>query len=165
MNVFLLTLATVPLMSIPSAYRTAAAVASVPAPILYAIALTESGQPLVGGLRPWPWCLNVAGDSQFFTSRRAAWLELHRVLKSHHNVDVGLMQVSWRYHADKLDSPWQALHPTWNLSVGAEILKACFNDSHDWLLAIGCYHAPNDPTRAAAYRERVQRHLSTIERD
>ncbi|HNP34344.1 MAG TPA: transglycosylase SLT domain-containing protein [Woeseiaceae bacterium] len=165
MNAMLLTLATLPLMSIPSAYRTAADAAAVPAPILYAIALTESGQPLVGGLRPWPWSLNVAGDSQFFTSRRDAWLCLQQALAVHRNVDVGLMQVSWRYHADELDSPWQALHPQWNLAVGAAILKDCFDDRQNWSLAIGCYHAPNDPTRASAYRERVERHLSTIERN
>jgi hypothetical protein len=36
------------------------------------------------------------------------------------------MQVNWRYHQDKLGSPWQALDPYHNLRVGAEILQDCY---------------------------------------
>ncbi len=61
------------------------------------------------------------------------------------SVDIGLMQVSWRYHRDRLASAALALDPYRNLHVAAEILAACFREREDWWAAVGCYHAPNDP--------------------
>jgi len=46
--------------------------------------------------------------------------------------------------------------------VAAEILGGCFRENQDWWEAVGCYHAPNDPERAAGYRERVRRHWRRI---
>ena len=43
----------------PPAYRLAAHRADVPAAVLYAVALQESGAMLRGRLIPWPWTLNV----------------------------------------------------------------------------------------------------------
>ncbi|HCF3186005.1 TPA: lytic transglycosylase domain-containing protein, partial [Pseudomonas aeruginosa] len=43
----------------PPAYQLAAQQAGVPSPVLYAVALQESGARLRGRLIPWPWTLNV----------------------------------------------------------------------------------------------------------
>ena len=48
----------------PPAYRLAAHRADVPAAVLYAVALQESGAMLRGRLRPWPWTRNVARAPQ-----------------------------------------------------------------------------------------------------
>ena len=56
----------------PPAYQLAAARAGIPASVLFAIALQESGTPLRGHLMPWPWTLNVAGTPQRFASRHEA---------------------------------------------------------------------------------------------
>ena len=66
-----------------------------------------------------------------------------------------LMQVNWRYHQDRLGTPWQALDPYYNLRVGAEILKGCYRNERDWWASVGCYHAPANPHRANEYRRRV----------
>jgi len=74
------------------------------------------------------------------------------------SIDIGPMQVNWRYHRERLGSPWQALDPYHNLRVGAGILKACFTARQDWWQSVGCYHAPENPRRADRYRRRVLAH-------
>jgi hypothetical protein len=66
------------------------------------------------------------------------------------------MQVNWRYHDKSLGSLESGLDPVHNLTVGARILAACYAQRGDWLAAVECYHAPNNPTLASAYRQRVE---------
>ncbi len=146
------------LETVPPGYRRVAAEKGVPPSVLYAVALTESGRPKIpeGIDRPWPWTLNVGGRGYFFDSRQAAWQALRDWLRAgKSSIDVGLMQVNWRYHKDRLGTPWQALDPYHNLRVGAAILRECFHSRRDWWASVGCYHAPTDPRRANRYRHRV----------
>ncbi len=153
--------------SVPSGYQMVAAEYGIPSNVLYAVALAESGRWLNGSTtrRPWPWTLNVGGLWHFFTSRHAAYLALVLAIeKGDRPVDIGLMQVNWRYHQGKLGSPSRALDPYRNLRVGAQILLACFQTLKSWWKAVGCYHAPADKHRAARYRERVHRIWLKLER-
>ena len=144
--------------SVPVGYRTVAEEQGIPPALLYAVALTESARP-VGSparVRPWPWTLNMAGRGVFFASRLAAWRALTVWLEEgKRSVDIGLMQVSWRYHERHLSTPWQALDPYHNLRVGAGILKACYQTRRGWWASVGCYHAPANSERAFRYRGRV----------
>ena len=133
-----------------------------------AVAMTESGQShlSLSQWRPWPWTLNIKGRGHYFVSRQAAWRALLDALAEEDpSVDIGLMQVNWRYHRRDLGSPWQALEPYHNLRVGAAILKRCRTPNIDWWDSVGCYHAPNDPARAQRYRERVRGHWRALGRD
>lgn len=153
---------------VPPGYQAIASEQGVPATLLYAVALTESGQRQLSQplQRPWPWTLNIGGRGQFFGSRQAAWHALQYALANETtSVDIGLMQVNWRYHSQKLGSPWQSLDPYHNLRVGAAILKRCRTPKIDWWDSVGCYHAPNDPARAQHYRERVREHWRALGRD
>jgi hypothetical protein len=150
---------------IPPAYRHIAAEYRVPAEVLYAVALTESGQSALSGghWRPWPWTLNVNGRGQYFASRYLAWQTLqHSLRQGTTSVDIGLMQVSWRYHRAALVSSWHALDPHHNLRVAAAILQSCYDKHRDWWASAGCYHAPNNSARAQAYTQRVQRHWRNL---
>lgn len=150
---------------VPGGYRQVAAAHGVPASLLYSVALAESGRVLesTGTFRPWPWTLNVAGQGAYYPSRTASWAALRSTLsRGERSVDVGLMQVSWRYHADALASAWRALDPYHNLHVAARILRECARKRGDWWSAVGCYHAPNDAARAARYRRRVGRHWRRV---
>ena len=50
--------------TIPNGYHKIANYYHIPASVLYAAALTESGKTINKGLfRPWPWTLNVAGKA------------------------------------------------------------------------------------------------------
>ena len=145
--------------SVPEGYRQVAQVHGIPSTLFYAVALAESGKRIDGPrtFRPWPWTLNVHGDGRFYPSRRAAIAALKEALGSgRSSVDIGLMQVNWRYHSAALGHAEGALDPYRNLNVGATILAACYQSRNDWWAAVGCYHAPNDAERAMRYRQRVR---------
>ena len=72
------------------------------------------------------------------------------------------MQVNWRSHEARLRDPWTALDPYYNLRLGAWLLATLARESRDLAEAIGRYHAPGDPARAARYRERVVRWLRRL---
>ena len=80
------------------------------------------------------------------------------------SIDIGLMQVNWRYHRQSLENPQLALDPYHNLRVAAKILQDCHQSHQDWWDAVGCYHAPNSPQRADRYRARVFEHWQRVTR-
>ncbi len=140
---------------VPAGYRTVADEHGVPASILYAVALAESGTVVDPRrkIRPWPWTLNVSGQGRFFPSRQAASAALQvELADGRESVDIGLMQINWRYHKGRLASPTRALDPYHNLRVAAEILRDCYQRRGDWWAAVGCYHAPSNARRAARYQ-------------
>jgi len=149
---------------IPSGYVSVAQREDVPADLLYALACAESGRRLSDGqIRPWPWALNVAGDSRFYPTRAAAYHDLTRELSKQFNVDIGLGQISWYWHQRRLISPWVALDPYFNLTLAARLLRTEFDhcDCNDWWTAVERYHAPSDSENAdrrrARYRASVER--------
>jgi hypothetical protein len=151
--------------SIPAGYQRVATEYDLPPALLYAVALTESGQSALseGRFRPWPWALNINGVGHYFTSRQEALQALQVALaNANSSVDIGLMQVNWRYHHAALGSAREALDPYHNLRVAAAILRDCLNEHPNWMQTAGCYHAPNDSTRAQAYASRVQQHWAQI---
>ena len=152
--------------SVPNGYRDIAAEYEIPYTILYAIALAESGMGSNDNSirRPWPWTLNVAGRGYFYPSREAAWDALNSfIARGERSIDIGLMQVSWRFHKDKLGNTWQALDPYHNLRVAAGILQSCFDKRRDWWASVGCYHSPANVVRAQRYRLRVVTHWQRLE--
>lgn len=131
----------------------------IPVTLLYAIALAESGKHIarLQTTQPWPWTLNIEGEGRYYLSRQAAIQAARQALASGiRSVDMGLMQVNWAYHEAALRSVESAIDPVFNLEVGATILAACYRARGDWWAAVGCYHAPANPKRAARYRGRVR---------
>jgi soluble lytic murein transglycosylase-like protein len=148
---------------IPWGYEQVATERGIPADLLYAVALTESGRRDQDGfLKPWPWALNVAGTSRFFATRAEAETALAEALPTGVNVDVGLMQISTRWHGERLGSIQEALAPYRNLRLGAAILLECRRTAGEWTTAVGCYHSRN-PERAAAYAARVRSHREGLQ--
>ena len=150
---------------VPAGYRQVAVEYGLPAALLYAVALTESGQSSfsLGQYRPWPWALNIDGVGHYFLSRQETWHALQMALAgTDASVDIGLMQISWRYHRSALGSPWQALDPYHNLRVAAALLRDCFVEHGNWIETAGCYHAPNDPARADRYGRRVEKRWTQL---
>lgn len=134
----------------------------VPADILYAMALTESGRQMGDQIEPWPWTLNVAGETRRYDDRGAMFADLMRELgEGTLSVDVGPMQVNWFWQFDRLSSPWRLTDPAENVKIAAEILKGLHARSGDWWTAVGQYYrpatSPEDRAAAEQYRERVRR--------
>ncbi len=156
---------------VPAGYRQVAMEFGLPPAFLYAVALSESGESSLGKgpFRPWPWTLNISGKGHYFPSRREAWQTLQGALENTNGwVDIGLMQISWRYHSAALGSAWHALDPYHNLRVAAAILRDCYIKHTNWMQSAGCYHAPNNFASAQAYASRVNQHwekLADIEQE
>ena len=152
-------------LEVPVGYRRIAAEYAIPPQIFYAVALTESGKQIesLAALRPWPWTLNIAGTPTFFAHRDTAERALVRALKSGEVlIDIGVMQVNWRYHGTTLGSPRRALEPYHNLRIAAKILSECYRARANWWQAVGCYHAPGNAVHAARYQARVHQHWQRI---
>ena len=150
--------------AIPAGYAAIARSERVPADILYAVACAESGRSMPNGqLRPWPWSLNVAGESRYFDTRDAAHRALMSVLARSSNVDIGLGQINWYWHSDRFRDPWQALDPYENLKAAARFLRELFIrcECNDWWIAVEHYHAPSETNgvdeRRTRYRKAVER--------
>ncbi len=153
---------------VPLGYQQVARLSQVPEQYFYAIALNESGKQLISlDFRPWPWTLNVEGKAYFYPTRQACYLALTDFLKVGKKlIDIGLMQVNWHYHQDKLINPWLALDPYFNLQVGARILRSEYDKTHDWYQAVGRYHSPGlhpeQKQRAIHYANRVFKRIETL---
>lgn len=134
----------------------------VPAGLLYAVARVESGRWVAGQIEPWPWTLNVAGEARYFESREAQFSALMQALQTGQGVDIGPMQLNWRWQYERLTSPWLVTDPAFNLVTGCRILRELFDhpDSQgSWHWAIGKYHrrseAPHHVAAANRYADRV----------
>ena len=152
----------------PPAYQLAAKRAGIPSTVLYAVALQESGIRRGGGkgrIVPWPWSLNVAGQSRRFATRADACSGLQQAMRStpHTRIDAGLGQINLGYHKHRFTSPCDLLDPYRNLAIAAEILQEQHTPGDDWLLAIGRYHRPAGGEPAARYRRSVSRHLARVQ--
>ena len=152
---------------IPWGYRNIAQKAGVPADLLFAVALTESGRAASGErLLPWPWALNVSGESFYFHSKHAAVRRARvELIAGNESIDIGVMQVNWRFHAGRFEDLKAAFDPFKNLEVGAAILQECFVRTNDWTNVAACYHVPNNPTLGRRYAKRVTKHLHALGRE
>lgn len=148
----------------PPAYQIAAKHAGIPSPVLYAVALQESGMLRDGQIVPWPWSLNVAGESRRFDNQAEACTGLLRALQQVRatRVDAGLGQVNLGYQRHRYDHPCELLDPYRNLSIAAEILREQYRPGEDWLLAMGRYHRPAGGAPAARYRKSAAQHLARV---
>lgn len=149
----------------PAAYQLAAQRADIPASVLYAVALQESGIRRGKRLVPWPWTLNVAGQGRRFASAAEACGALLRTLGSvpATRIDVGLGQINLGYHPHRYRHPCDLLDPYHNLSTAAQILSEQRRPGEGWMLAIGRYHRPAGGAPAIRYRDSVARHLQRVQ--
>jgi soluble lytic murein transglycosylase-like protein len=148
----------------PPAYQLTARRAGIPSAVLYAIALQESGMRWGGRLVPWPWSLNVAGQSHRYASRAAACAGLGQALKQTPStrIDVGLGQINLGYQKQRYAQPCDLLDPYANLALAADILREQHTPGEDWLTAIGRYHRPAGGEPAMRYRRSVSKHLDRV---
>ncbi|OVY92546.1 lytic transglycosylase domain-containing protein, partial [Pseudomonas aeruginosa] len=118
-----------------------------------------------GRIVPWPWSLNVAGQSRRFATRADACAGLQQAMRAtpHTRIDAGLGQINLGYHKHRFTGACDLLDPYRNLAVAAEILKEQHTPGEDWLLAIGRYHRPAGGEPAVRYRRSVSRHLARVQ--
>ena len=106
----------------------------IPVELLLAISHVESGFH--------PHVLNVSGESAFPSSQYEA---VRLLRQSGDNVDVGLMQVNWKFWGNRFGlSKSELLDPQINVLVGAKILEHCIRLSGSWWIGVGLYHSPEN---------------------
>ena len=116
----------------------------IPVELLLAISHVESGFH--------PHALNVSGESAFPSTQYEA---VRLLRQSGDNVDIGLMQVNWKFWGNRFSiSKSELLDPQINVLVGAKILEHCIRVSGSWWKGIALYHSPHD-ARQREYVEKV----------
>lgn len=133
----------------------AAAMAHVPAEVLSAMALVESGRTVGGVFVPWPWTTNESGTARHFATRQEAEAHLRTRLEAGvRNIDVGCLQINYHWHEHAFPTPEVMLDPFENAVYAATYLSKLYRQSNDWAAAIGAYHSRN-PDRARLYAQKV----------
>lgn len=114
-------------------YVAASRATGVPLALIAAIAGAESDYH--------PWALDLHGHKDYCRSRR----EAERVLAGSApdaDVDIGLMQINWRFWGPRLNlTKDQLLDPRTNLFYGALILKRCLKRGGSIWRRISDYHS------------------------
>ncbi|MFJ4346332.1 transglycosylase SLT domain-containing protein [Pseudomonas sp. NPDC089401] len=149
---------------IPETYQRVARQAGVPASVLYAVALQESGISIRKRHLPWPWTLNIAGKGHYYATRIEACRALlsARQHTSAKRIDVGLMQLNLGYQQRYYQQPCELLDPTRNLTAAARILRQHRRAGENWMPSIGRYHRPAGGAPAARYRRSVAGRLNQL---
>ena len=126
-----------------------------PENILLSISRVESGYKKVDGItRAWPWTLNAGGDSAYFQTKEAALSSLKdRVDKSVTNIDIGCMQLNYRWHKKFFRSLSDMISPIKNVDYGARFLKKLHQRHGSWEKAVKYYHSSKSKFNVKYYRK------------
>lgn len=128
-----------------------------PAHLLLAIGLVESGQrdPGSGQRTPWPYSADAGGSDYIMHSgAEAATVVGFLRERGIASIDVGCFQVNLHYHPEAFASLDQAFDPVANADYAARFLRVLFAQGASWGWAIGAYHSA-DPALGGPYRDRV----------
>lgn len=137
------------------AARRAAAEAGVPADLMVAITLAETGRSRGGRMEPWPWTANLDGAGHWFDSRAALRAFVGRALaEGRTSLDIGCFQINWRWHGRHFATPDDLAEPLTAARHAARWLAALRAELGSWEAASGAYHSRR-PERAARYAVRV----------
>jgi hypothetical protein len=123
----------------------------IPDGILPAIARVESARDG----RAWPWTLNQGGKGSYHANRDEALERLAGILATgERNVDLGCMQLNWRWHSEAFPDAATMMDPVANTRYAARFLRSLKDRHGDWDSAVAAYHS-NQPERGAAYGTKV----------
>ena len=130
----------------------------IPNKLLSSISFTETGITKNGIYQPWPWSLNVNGKAIFFDSKKEMLNYLDKaVYEKKKNIDIGCMQLNYRYHGSMFKNLEDMTDPEENIYYAGSFLKKLFLKHKSWNLAISRYHSSN-PIRMKVYLKKVHEH-------
>jgi soluble lytic murein transglycosylase-like protein len=128
----------------------AARARAVPVAVLYAVALTETGQR--GQLHAY--AMNVHGRPAFNATLDEALATFDAARRRGEKlVDIGCMQINYRYHGRQFGSVEEMFDPVRNVDYAARFLKDLKRSEGSWTAAVARYHA--GPGNAPAQRRYV----------
>ncbi|MDC3090593.1 lytic transglycosylase domain-containing protein [Paracoccaceae bacterium] len=126
-----------------------------PENILLSISRVESGYKKVDGVRrAWPWALNAGGDSAYFLTKEEALVSLNkRIKKGVTNIDVGCMQLNFRWHKEFFKNLSDMINPEKNVDYGARFLKKLHQRHGSWEKAVKYYHSSKSKFNVRYYKK------------
>ena len=137
--------------------------AGLPDGLLPAISRIESGRPGKGGTRAWPWTLNTGGQGHYFENNYDALDFVEKFIsKGQRNVDLGCMQINYRWHGENFASIAAMMDPVQNITYSIKFLKTLREQSGSWSAAVQRYHS-NDPDRGVAYHAKFLAALDRVQ--
>jgi hypothetical protein len=134
-----------------------------PPGLLASIARVESGRRGADGtVHAWPWTLDEAGRGSFYADKEAAMAHLQAAIDGGAtNVDVGCMQLNYKWHARAFSSLDLMMDPVANTDYAARFLKALIDKFGNAEAATAVYHSL-DPARGVPYQQKVAAVLAGI---
>lgn len=127
---------------------------AVPHGALGAIALVESGRPVGNRVVPWPWSINVGGESRVYESKEAAVAAVRALREAGTaSIDVGCMQINLLAHPRAFATLEQAFDPEANADYAARFLQSLTRQA-GLARAMTAYHSQT-PAFAADYARRL----------
>lgn len=139
------------------AIATAERAYGLPHGLLAAIARVESGRrdPASGRWMPWPWAIDIAGQSQFYPTKVTAIAAVRAwQARGVRSIDVGCAQVNLAQHPHAFRSLDAALDPVSNTDYAARLLVQLHSMTNDWKQAVAFYHSAL-PGASIGYRHKV----------
>ncbi len=126
-----------------------------PENILLSISRVESGyQKVAGVIRAWPWTLNAGGESSYFQTKEDALRSLEeRIRKGVKNVDIGCMQLNYRWHKDFFNNLSDMINPIKNVDYAARFLNKLHQRHRSWEKAVKYYHSSKSKFNVKYYRK------------
>ncbi|MDF3607851.1 hypothetical protein PE067_17905 [Paracoccus sp. DMF-8] len=130
----------------------------VPADILAALTLTETGRRIDGVVRPWAWSANAEGAGSWFDDPESAIaFAQSRVDQGRPNIDIGCFQLNYRWHGENFSSVRQMFDPLENARYAARFVSELYTEFGDWRVAAGAFHS-----RTPQYANRYLARFDTL---
>ena len=126
-----------------------------PNKLLTSISLVESGIFKGNDVSSWPWALNINGHSKYFKNKEETISFLKKNLPKSKNIDIGCMQINYKFHGHKFEDLDHILNPEENVKYAAQFLKKLFKRHKSWNEEISRYHS-SKPKRKKKYLMKVK---------
>lgn len=127
----------------------------IPLQLLLAVAYVESTKASTS--KPWPWTVNLAGDSHYFSSRQEAIDFVNQqLIKGKTNIDIGCMQINYKFHKQAFETVTEMFDPLHNVAYATTFLLSLYERFGSWADAIRHYHS-SIPDKHLKYQDNVMK--------
>lgn len=92
-----------------------------------------------------PYALNIGGRSLLNLSKREAATTARRQIdQGVTNIDIGVMQLNWRWHGNQFANVEEMLDVSINVGYAAKLLRVLYERHNDWHKAVRYYHSATE---------------------
>lgn len=143
-------------MTCADAAAVAEAGAGIPAGLLLAIGVVESGRTIAPGVRaPWPFAVQSGGVGSFFPRAEEAVAAVQALQAGGaQSIDIGCFQINLMHHPNAFPSLASGFDPLTNAVAAARFLAALREELGAWEPSVAAYHSRTEAL-GVPYRDLV----------